>query len=96
MAAWQCIGCGRIEGERPCVGICEDRKREFVYAQDYDAALAQMALARRRAVALTALVRQLANVTPREGEWEHTYRALQADARSILAAFANDEQSVSG
>jgi hypothetical protein len=23
--AWQCIGCGRIEGAQPCIGICEDR-----------------------------------------------------------------------
>jgi hypothetical protein len=95
MPAWQCIGCGRIEGERPCVGICEDRKREFVYAQDYDEALAQLALARRRAEALTTLVRQLASVTPRDGEWERTYRALQAGAQRILAEFSNDEQSAS-
>ena len=30
--AWQCIGCGRIEAPQPCLGICEDRKVEFVYA----------------------------------------------------------------
>jgi len=23
MTAWQCIGCGRIEGAQPCVGICQ-------------------------------------------------------------------------
>ena len=23
--AWQCIGCGRVEADAQCPGICEDR-----------------------------------------------------------------------
>lgn len=88
VTAWQCIGCGRIEGAGPCIGICEDRKVEFVYASDYDGALAELANARRRAKALASLVRLLARTTPREGEWERTYRALQARARELLKASA--------
>lgn len=84
LTAWQCIGCGRIEGTQPCIGICEDRKVELVYAADYDEALAQLARAREEAQALTALVRQLAVTTPREGECERTYRALQERARQVL------------
>jgi hypothetical protein len=68
--AWQCIGCGRIEGHQPCIGICEDRPQHFVYADDYDR--------------LESLVRQLATVTPRDGDWERTYRALQQRARELL------------
>jgi len=34
--AWQCIGCGRIDGPQNCIGICEDRKVEFVYAVEHD------------------------------------------------------------
>jgi hypothetical protein len=93
MTAWQCIGCGRIEGAQPCVGICQDRRMDFVYASDYDEALAQLALMRRRTEALAALVRQFACTTPREGEWERTYRALQVRAQQALQALANDEQS---
>ncbi|MBI3042566.1 MAG: hypothetical protein HYY78_07040 [Betaproteobacteria bacterium] len=26
VAVWQCIGCGRIEGPQPCIGVCEDRR----------------------------------------------------------------------
>ena len=37
-----------------------------------------------RADVLEAVVRQLARVTPREGEWEHSYRALQQQARRAL------------
>lgn len=88
VTAWQCIGCGRIEGAGPCIGICEDRKVEFVYASDYDDALAELANARRRVEALAPLVRLLARATPREGEWERTYRALQARARRTLETLA--------
>jgi hypothetical protein len=96
VTAWQCIGCGRIEGAQPCVGICQDRKTDFVYASDHDEVLAQLALARQRAEALAALVRQLACTTPRKDEWERTYRALQARARQTLGTLANDEQPKPG
>lgn len=84
ITAWQCIGCGRIEGTQQCIGICQDRKVDFVYAADYDEVLAQLALARKQTEVLAALVRQLVVTTPREGGWESTYRALQARARRIL------------
>ena len=54
VTAWQCIGCGRIKVAQPCVGICQGRKTDFVYATDYDEVLAQSALERRRAEALAA------------------------------------------
>ena len=95
VTAWQCIGCGRIEGAQPCVGICQDRRTDFVYASDYDAALAQLAQAQQRAETLAALVRQLALTTPRKDGWEATYRALQTRARQILGPPADDEQSKS-
>ncbi len=93
ITAWQCIGCGRIEGAQPCVGICQDRRTDFVYASDHDALLAQLALERARAEALAALVRQLAYTTPRKEDWERSYRALQARARQTLGTLAKDEQS---
>lgn len=84
--AWRCIGCGRIEGPQPCVGICEDRRTDLVFAVDYDALLEQLALARREQEALAVLVRQIAHTTPREGECERTWLALQARARKALQA----------
>jgi hypothetical protein len=93
ITAWQCIGCGRIEGAQPCVGICQDRRTEFVYASEHDAVLAQLDIARRQADVLTALVRQLAHTTPRRDEWERTYRALQAKARHALTRTAEDTRS---
>ena len=79
--AWQCIGCGKIEAPQTCVGICQDRKIEMVYAHEHREAMAgtQAAL-----LELRALVRQLATTTPRAGEWERSYRALQERARLAL------------
>lgn len=87
--AWQCIGCGRIEAPQTCIGICQDRKVEFVYAAEHQEALAALALARGRVHALETLVRRLARTNPRNDEWERSYRALQVEARRITAAPAS-------
>jgi hypothetical protein len=88
LAAWSCIGCGRIEVPQPCIGVCQDRRAQLVYAADYDKALAEVAAARRHVEALSTLVRRLAWTTPRNGEWEGSYRALQAEAREVVEALA--------
>ena len=82
--AWQCIGCGRIEAAQTCIGICQDRRVEFVYASEHEEALARMEQALGQAEALRALVRRLAWTTPHEGEWERSFRALQEQARRTL------------
>jgi hypothetical protein len=84
--AWQCIGCGKIESPQTCIGICQDRKVEFVYAFEHEEALAQLKVARRQAEALGALVRRLARTNPHNDAWEHCYHALQEQARGILAS----------
>ena len=84
--AWQCIGCGKIEAPQTCVGICQDRKVEFVYAGEHREAIAR---AEAQVRGLTAIVRQIAQTTPRDGEWERSYRALQERARLGLAQFAD-------
>jgi hypothetical protein len=83
--AWQCIGCGRLEAARPCIGVCEDRKASFVAAADYEARARELEAERSRSAALVALVRQLAWTTPRGEDWRPSYRALQAKARALLA-----------
>ena len=80
---WQCIGCGKIEAPQPCIGVCRDRRTDLVYATDYDALAAHTSV-------LAAIVRQIATITPREGEWERSYKALQARARDALAKLPQD------
>ena len=84
--AWECIGCGRIEAPQTCIGICQDRKVEFVYAFEHEEVLAQLAGALERVDALEAVAYQLVWTKPRAGEWEHSYRALQQRAREALAS----------
>jgi hypothetical protein len=57
---------------------------ELVYAFEHENVLAQLDAAQRQSNALAALVRRLAWTTPRDGEWERSYQALQRDARQIL------------
>jgi hypothetical protein len=87
ITAWQCIGCGRIEGAQPCVGICQDRKVEFVYADEHATVLAQLQR-------MTALVHQLAWTHPRNGEWEKSFRAFQERARRLLVTMGGGAAAV--
>lgn len=85
ITAWQCIGCGKIEAPRPCIGVCQDRPVELVDASTHDVALARIS-------ALEGVLRQLALTTPRDGEWERSYRALQQRARQLMAGAGSQEK----
>jgi hypothetical protein len=76
--AWQCIGCGRLDSDATCMGVCQDRRVVLVSAADYDEACRQID-------ELRLFIRQLANVSPRGDEWERSYKALQERARRLLA-----------
>ena len=80
MKAWQCIGCGRIEAPQTCVGVCEYGRIEVMHTWEHEQALEEE---RRRWARYEKLVHRLARVTPRAGEWERTYRALQDEARRL-------------
>jgi hypothetical protein len=77
MKAWQCIGCGRIESNATCLGICEDVPITVVSGADYDAA-------RRELDQLRLFLHQFVHSAPRGGEWERSYRAAQERARQLL------------
>jgi hypothetical protein len=88
LTAWRCIGCGRLEAAQPCIGVCQDRPVELVFADDHDQTVAELAAARAQAEALARFVREVAYTTPRAGEWESSYRALQRRARGALRSIA--------
>jgi hypothetical protein len=79
MKAWQCIGCGRIESNATCLGICQDVPISVVSAADYDAV-------RRELGELRLFLQQLVRTSPRDGEWQRGYRAVQERARRLLGA----------
>jgi hypothetical protein len=94
--AWQCIGCGRIEAPQNCVGICQDRRVEFVYASEHADMESELVATRGERDALHSLVRRLAWSRPHEGDWERSYRALQTQARALLSkldASGNSDKS---
>lgn len=88
--AWQCIGCGRIEAPQNCLGICQDRRVELVYASEHRETERDLASAMHERDALFALVRRLAWSHPRDDEWQRSYRVLQAQARALLASLTDD------
>ena len=83
--AWQCIGCGKIEAPQPCLGLCRDRKILMVGKDEYE----RVAAERDRANALVrramAMLSRVAHTTPREGQWQRSYRALQEQAHEAFA-----------
>lgn len=83
--AWECIGCGKLEAPADCVGICQDRRVQVIHASRYEEVKAQADYLRRRSEALEGVVRQIAGITPRNGEWERSYKALQERAKQALA-----------
>lgn len=88
MQAWQCIGCGKIDGPQNCVGVCKDRKVELVYAADYEALRKELASAQEVIALLAAQMRQIVHTEPHPQQWERSYRALQARARNAVEAAA--------
>jgi len=88
--AWQCIGCGRIEAPETCIGICQDRKVELVYASQHKMALEQLTKATLERERLVALLRRLAFTTPRNDDWKGAFRKFQEEARSCLAEMRGD------
>ncbi|MGC3962032.1 MAG: hypothetical protein QM803_01590 [Rhodocyclaceae bacterium] len=84
MQAWQCIGCGRIDGPQNCVGICQDRKVSFVYAEEYDQLEKRHAALQAEMDRLLVLVRQFVAVQPRNDEWEKSYKGLQKRSAELL------------
>jgi len=86
--AWQCIGCGKIEAPQTCIGVCRDRRVLLVALDDHQQALDEIQSVRRQLTAAQGVLARLALSTPRDGQWEPSYRALQEQARTVLASLA--------
>jgi Fe-S-cluster-containing hydrogenase component 2 len=85
LAVWSCGGCGRVEAEAPCVGVCTDEQLEVVRADVHDEVRTELARVDAGGNELLSLVRRLASVTPRPGGWEASLRALRDRARELDA-----------
>ncbi len=88
MTIWRCATCGQVEAPQECLGICIRRNGEFVGAEDHDHIVEKVAVAREKARGLGALLRQLAWVSPRDGQWERTCRAFQTQAAKLIGSIS--------
>ena len=75
---WQCIGCGKIDVDRPCIGICQDKRIALVLAGDFNRLEARNKL-------LESIIRRMALARPHPDSWERSYRALQAEVVRMLS-----------
>ena len=73
---WQCVGCGRLQAERPCIGVLRQQDRT-VRSRDY-AALAW------RVEQLESALALIARITPKPDRLEASWHALQSRARALL------------
>ena len=74
---WRCIGCGKVDAPRPCIGVCTDKRVELVLAEDY-AALALRVEQLEDALALSA------RTTPKPERLADSWAALQTRAKRLL------------
>lgn len=75
---WQCIGCGKIDVDGPCIGICQDKRVALVLAGDFKRLEARNNL-------LESIVRRMVLAKPNPNAWERSYKALQAEAAGLLS-----------
>ena len=83
--AWQCIGCGRIEAPQTCIGVCQDKKVWLVTMQDHQEALDAIQQLIGEIDNMQRLLSRIAHTTPRDGQFEASWRAFQVDAKALLA-----------
>jgi len=95
VTVWQCIGCGKIEAPQTCIGVCQDRKVELVYAGDHADALVALEDVTAQRDRLARLVRRIACTTPRPGDAEATLQAFRTQAREQLAHLRAEEAASS-
>ena len=94
--AWQCIGCGKIEAPQTCIGVCRDRKVMLVGMDDHQLALDEIQRLYGEQEQARAILSKLAHTTPRDGQWEASWRALQEQTLRMLAAWAEHDKAAAG
>lgn len=63
----RCIGCGRVEASRPCLGICQDRRARLVELDALVAAIERAEALEARVSASTDFVRLVAMTRHKPG-----------------------------
>ena len=78
---WRCQDCGGVDAPQPCIDVCIWRPADWVDATSYESKRSRAAFDREVEQSLAGLLRRLAFATPRDGQWERSWRAVQSQAR---------------
>ena len=81
---WRCLDCGGLDAPQPCIDVCIWRPVDWVDAVSAESERARAAVDCQLEQSLAGLLRRLAFATPRAGQWERNWLALQARARLAL------------
>jgi hypothetical protein len=83
---WRCPDCGGVDAPQPCIGVCLWRPADWVDAILFESARSRGILELEAERALVGLLGRLGFVTPRDGQWERNWHALQSEARLLSRA----------
>jgi hypothetical protein len=85
VVVWRCPDCGGVDAPQPCIGVCIWRPAQWVDAAAYQAERSRALADREAERSLAGVLYTLAFTTPRGGQWERSWRALQSQAQHALA-----------
>ncbi len=84
VTTWWCPDCGGLEAPQPCLGVCVWRPVEWVSRDLWQQERERLEVQLESEAALRGLLRQIAFITPREGQWRAGWQALSVHARRAL------------
>ena len=81
---WRCQDCGAVDAPQECIDVCIWGPADWVDAASYESERSRAAFDREVEQSLAGLLRRFAFATPRDGQWERSWRAFQSQARLAL------------
>jgi hypothetical protein len=78
---WRCEDCGGVDAPQECIDVCIWGPADWVDAALYEPQRSRATVDREVEQSLAGLLRRFAFTTPREGQWERSWRAFQSQAR---------------
>jgi hypothetical protein len=81
---WRCQDCGGVDSPKECIDVCIWGPADWVDAASYESERSRAAVDREGEQSLAGLLGRFASATPRDGQWERSWRAVQSQARLAL------------
>jgi|SRR5271166_4941611 len=75
---WRCEDCGGVDAPQECIDVCIWGPADWVDAGSYESERSRAVVDREVEQSLAGLLRRFAFATPRDGQWERSWRAFQS------------------